>query len=524
MLTIDSTSSLLGGQQQRSISPFTPGQLVTVINAGTIDLTNGGTSTSDILRVNGNYVGQNGRLLLQSVLGGNASPSDKLVVSGGQIAGNTSIGITNVGGQGALTLGNGILVVQAVNGATTTTNAFTLAGHVAAGPYNYQLFRGGFTNGSGSNWYLRNFIPFRPPEPPTPGPPDGGGNSGNGSNGGGGGTDSGGDGSNIVGLDPSSAGVILYRPEVALAAVVPEVARNAVRTTLGSFHDREGEQTFASGDGAFKAGWARVFGSSYRQTWTGDVSPSFNGNIWGIQAGFPVLGLEHDGGEKDRAGLFFGYTNVNGSVSGFVDGQQGAPAGTLGVNLYSIGAYWTHFWPAGGYLDAVLMETFMTATTQSVANLTSSDNGRMFTASLELGYPIPVFSSWAIEPQAQFYYQRYGNDLYTDPFAQISTTENNFFTGRFGARAVGNIAAEKMTLRPFVLANLWHGFGGQDTLAFDTVPIVNRQGGSAVEFGGGLSIAASKSADVYAKVTYLTAIDGVSLNSLSGRFGFRLSW
>ena len=527
MLTINSTSTLFSGQQQRSILPFTAGQLVTVVNAGTIDLTNGGTSTTDRLLINGNYVGQNGRLLLQSVLAGNRSPSDRLVVSGGQMSGNTSIGITNVGGQGALTLGNGILVVQAVNGATTTGNAFSLSGRVAAGPYDYQLFRGGFSSGSGSNWYLRNFIPPRPPEPPTPGPPDtGGGGSGNGGNGGGGGTDSGGgDGSNIVGLDPSGAGgIILYRPEVALAAVVPEVARNAVRTTLGTFHDREGEQAFASGDGGFKAGWARVFGRSYQQTWTGDISPSFNGSIWGIQAGFPVLGLEHSGGEKDRAGLFFAYTNVNGSVTGFVGGQQGAPAGSLGVNLYSVGAYWTHFWPKGGYLDAVLMETFMTATTQSVSSISSTDNGRMFTASLELGYPIPVFSNWAIEPQAQFYYQRYGNDLYTDPFAQISTTENNFFTGRVGTRVVANFVTEKMTLTPFVLANLWHGFGGQDTLAFDTTPIVNRQGGSAIEFGGGLSASAGKWADVYAKVTYLTAIDGVSGNSLSGRFGFRLSW
>ena len=527
MLTINSTSTLFSGQQQRSILPFTAGQLVTVVNAGTIDLTNGGTSTTDRLLINGNYVGQNGRLLLQSVLAGNRSPSDRLVVSGGQMSGNTSIGITNVGGQGALTLGNGILVVQAVNGATTTGNAFSLSGRVAAGPYDYQLFRGGFSSGSGSNWYLRNFIPPRPPEPPTPGPPDtGGGGSGNGGNGGGGGTDSGGgDGSNIVGLDPSGAGgIILYRPEVALAAVVPEVARNAVRTTLGTFHDREGEQAFASGDGGFKAGWARVFGRSYQQTWTGDISPSFNGSIWGIQAGFPVLGLEHSGGEKDRAGLFFAYTNVNGSVTGFVGGQQGAPAGSLGVNLYSVGAYWTHFWPKGGYLDAVLMETFMTATTQSVSSISSTDNGRMFTASLELGYPIPVFSNWAIEPQAQFYYQHYGNDLYTDPFAQISTTENNFFTGRVGTRVVANFVTEKMTLTPFVLANLWHGFGGQDTLAFDTTPIVNRQGGSAIEFGGGLSASAGKWADVYAKVTYLTAIDEVSGNSLSGRFGFRLSW
>src|SRR4029077_17813944 len=149
-----------------------------VDNAGTIDLTNGGTSTTDRLLISGNYVGQNGRLLLQSVRGGNASPADRLVVSGGQMSGNTSIGIPNVGGQGALTLGNGILVVQAVNGATTTGNAFSLSGRVAAGPYDYQLFRGGFSSGSGSNWYLRNFIPPRPPEPPTPGPPDTGGGNG----------------------------------------------------------------------------------------------------------------------------------------------------------------------------------------------------------------------------------------------------------------------------------------------------------------------------------------------------------
>jgi outer membrane autotransporter protein len=530
MLTIDSTSTLLAGQQQRSILPFTAGQLVTVVNAGTIDLTNGGTSTTDRLFISGNYIGQNGRLLLQSVLAGNASPSDRLVVSGGQMSGNTAIGITNVGGQGALTLGNGILVVQAVNGATTTGSAFSLSGRVAAGAFEYQLFRGGFVNGSGSNWYLRNFIPPTPVVPPTPGPPDGSGGNGTGGGGGGGGgggTDNGG-GDNgsaaISALDPGGAGgIILYRPEVALAAVVPEVARAAVRSTLGTFHDREGEQAFASGDGGFKAGWARLFGGSYRQTWSGDVNPSFSGSIWGIQAGFPVLGLEHSSGEKDRAGLFFAYANANGSVAGFALGQQGAPVGNLGVNIYSVGAYWTHFWPAGGYLDAVLMESWMTASTQSVSNVSSTDNGRMFTASLELGYPIPIFSNWAIEPQAQFIYQRWGNDLYTDPFAQISESENNFFTGRFGTRVVANFVTDKMTLKPFVLANLWHGFGGQDTTPrYDA----DRQppSGSAIEFGGGLSASAGTWADVYAKVSYTTAIDGISLNSLSGRFGFRLTW
>ncbi len=121
ILNIDSTSTLFaGGVGDPAIMPAVAGNLVTVNNAGTIDLTNGGNGTSDALVINGNYVGTNGRLLLQSVLGADGSPSDKLVIVQGVGSGSTAITITNLGGAGALTMNNGILVVQATNGATTT--------------------------------------------------------------------------------------------------------------------------------------------------------------------------------------------------------------------------------------------------------------------------------------------------------------------------------------------------------------------------------------------------------------------
>ena len=82
ILTIDSTSRLLGGEQGiRTIVPFTTGQLTTVLNAGVIDLANGGTSTSDRLGIAGNYVGLGGRLQLNTVLARDGSPSDRLVVA-----------------------------------------------------------------------------------------------------------------------------------------------------------------------------------------------------------------------------------------------------------------------------------------------------------------------------------------------------------------------------------------------------------------------------------------------------------
>lgn len=173
-LTVDAASTLYGGGAKGGVSPFTAGQLANVINAGRIDLTNGGNSLTDTFTVAGNYTGNNGLLLLQTALGDDASASDKLVISGGRASGETSITVVNVGGAGAATAQNGIMVVQAVNGGTTAGNAFALNGPVAAGAYEYFLFRGGVTAGSAENWYLRSTLVNTPTgEPPStvaPGP------------------------------------------------------------------------------------------------------------------------------------------------------------------------------------------------------------------------------------------------------------------------------------------------------------------------------------------------------------------
>jgi hypothetical protein len=163
-LSIDSTSTLFaGGLGDPAITPAVSGQLVTVSNAGTIDLTNGGTSTNDALVVNGNYVGLNGKLLLQSVLNGDGSPSDKLVIVQGTGSGKTTLGITNVGGIGAATVTDGIMVVQTTDGATTTASAFTLPKPLVAGAYTYYLFKGGVSAGTADNWYVYAYYhPDRP--------------------------------------------------------------------------------------------------------------------------------------------------------------------------------------------------------------------------------------------------------------------------------------------------------------------------------------------------------------------------
>ncbi len=50
-----------------------------------------------------NYTGAGGTMAINTFLGGDGSPSDKLVISGGTATGNTMVHVTNVGGPGAET-------------------------------------------------------------------------------------------------------------------------------------------------------------------------------------------------------------------------------------------------------------------------------------------------------------------------------------------------------------------------------------------------------------------------------------
>ncbi|HDX0825810.1 TPA: autotransporter outer membrane beta-barrel domain-containing protein, partial [Stenotrophomonas maltophilia] len=190
-LTVDDTSTVYAGSGGHAIRPFNSAALVEMVNAGRIDLT--GTGAGDVFTVRGNYRGDGGGLYLRTVLGADNSTSDRLVIDGGSATGTTGIGVLNAGGSGAATLADGILVVQALNGGRTAPGAFSLFAPVAAGAYEYFLFKGGVSAGTSENWYLRSTLvagpapapngsgingvpppptpPVAPPPPITPAPP-----------------------------------------------------------------------------------------------------------------------------------------------------------------------------------------------------------------------------------------------------------------------------------------------------------------------------------------------------------------
>lgn len=497
-LNIESGSTLTS--TQGIIAPFTAGQLVTLDNAGAVDLTQGNTRTNDSLTVQGNYVGHNGQLHLQTVLGGDDSPSDKLVVNGGTLTGSTAITVTNLDGTGAQTVQDGIAVVQAQGGAVSDSGAFSLAQSISAGAFDYRLFKGGVT-GNENNWYLRSTVVAGPVAAPSPTLPV------------------------LPAAVPGAAPIPLYRPEVPTWSVLPPAAAQLTLMALGTFHDRQGDQRLLTENGAFGAGWGRVYGKDLDQTWAGTVTPRFDGSIKGFQVGNDLYSSPLANGQTQRIGFFVGHTELNGNVDGFNLGFEGRRAGKIELDGDSYGLYWTFTDLTGGYVDAVVMGTRLDGDNRSERGLKIDNRGHALTLSAEAGYPFAVATDWVLEPQVQIIHQKVSLDTQDDGVSRVEFDSDSAWTGRLGARLKGRYQVNGMPVEPYLRANLWHTFSGTDTVTFDDAERVEtQQRASTGDLGVGVIVSLAPAVSVYAGADYSSNLDSHQQRSVAGNLGVRISW
>jgi outer membrane autotransporter protein len=424
-----------------------------------------------------NYIGQGGTLGLNTFLGADGSPSDRLVVSGGTATGNSQLKITNTTGAGALTTANGILVVDAIAGGTTVPGAFALAGPAVAGPYEYTLFRSSIDASNPQAWYLRSTLnctltptlpecqtPPEPPVPPTPPTP----------------------------LVPN------YRVETSLYAAVPSMALLYGRNLLDTLHERVGEeedQRFRADPENAKVGWGRVIGvngvqqGDTRGVLGGSGGPHFDYTFLGLQAGMDVYRHDRPDGSRDHAGAYFALGGNRGGVTHF-DGRQG----NSDFNAYSLGGYWTHFGPAGWYIDTILQGTFYDISSSANRGLpTFKTVGRGTAASVEGGYPFRFGGGYFIEPQAQLVFQNININDTNDIAAQIRFADVNSLAGRVGARFGRTWAIDDSprTITAWIRPNLWNEFQGSPTTSFSSatgfIPFHADLGGLWGEINAGIS-------------------------------------
>ncbi|WP_047908008.1 autotransporter outer membrane beta-barrel domain-containing protein [Pandoraea faecigallinarum] len=470
----------------------------TVSNAGLIQFLpqSGAYSTLTV----GSYTGAPGsRIGFNTYLGADNSPTNLLVVNGGQASGATSLFVNNSGGQGAQTVADGIRLVQVTGGGSTTAGAFTLGQRVAAGAYEYELVRGGSTNPN--DWFLRSHLVQTSTDPAAPGSTD----------------------------------IPLYRPEVALYAPVPAIARQIGLSTLGTLHERVGEEENLRGETSSRAyangAWGRVFGERVRNRWSGPAESSATGNLYGFQAGLDVFRRTTQSGHRDHVGVYVAYSDFNApSVRGFALGTQDLTVGKLAMNGPSVGAYWTHFGPRGWYVDAVLQGSWYDAKATSRYGAGLSTNATGYAASLEAGYPVRFGESddWLIEPQAQIVYQGVSVSRSGDQYSSVDWNASGAWTARLGARLQYTKRDERGTLwQPYARINLWRAFSGSDSALFgqSSPAIETGFGDTGLEFGGGITAKVTRSLSLYGQASYRWSLGGRNRQSAAaGMLGVRLNW
>jgi outer membrane autotransporter protein len=306
---------------------------------------------------------------------------------------------------------------------------------------------------------------------------------------------------------------------------------------LGTMHERIGDtltvenaNPYAEGWG--QSGWVRVFGQQVDKRYQSFVEPTATGREIGVQAGFDVWRGSFIPGHHDAAGVYFAYGNGVMDVNGLVTnpaatGYVFSNTGTLDLEAYSGGVYWTHYGPGGWYLDGVLQGTGYGGSAKTIVSKLPT-SGAGFISSLEGGYPIPLplGPNFILEPQGQIIYQHVGFRDAFDNIATIALGTTSGATGRLGVRGQWTMYTEGGEVwQPYVRANVWHSWGAQSTLTSPQsaaqVPLLDNA--TWLEFAGGATIKLNANFSFYGQFGYEFAVAPsiARRNGVKGDIGLR---
>ncbi|EDQ2470459.1 autotransporter outer membrane beta-barrel domain-containing protein [Salmonella enterica subsp. enterica] len=445
----------------------------------------GSDQPNNTLTIAGNYTGNDGHLYLNTQLGDDSSPTDKLIVTG-DTAGSTTLHITNVNGLGAQTV-NGIEVIE-VGG--QSDGDFTLyKGHVDINAWTYTLKQ------DGGDWYLRSESDDVPDDggevtPPDDGgevtPPDDGGEVTPPDDGGevtppddGGEVTPPDDGGDVTPPDddgditPPDGGDVTpvapqYRADIGVYLGNQWMARNLQMQTL---YDREGSQ-YRSADGSI---WMRFkAGKAESQAVNGNVD--IDSDYSQFQLGGDILTWS-DGAQSVTVGLMGSYINANTDSTGNrgADGSQFSANGS--VDGYNLGLYATWFADAqshrGAYIDSWYQYGVYNNSVDNDGLSASRYDSAAHAVSLETGYRYDIALSnrntVSLTPQAQVTWQRYSADtVIDDGGTRISGQNDDSWTTRLGMRVDGKLYKESGRIQPFMEVNWLHASDNASATFGDT--------------------------------------------------------
>ncbi|OMQ25570.1 autotransporter outer membrane beta-barrel domain-containing protein [Serratia oryzae] len=435
----------------------------------------------------GSYKGEGGTLRLNTVLGGDDSVTDRLVITGSS-SGQSWLQVNNVGGQGAKTV-EGIEVISV---AKESNGVFNLQKPVVAGAYEYLLHKGGTQDPANGNWYLRSEavstpqppkpivpkpevptpeapVPLVPPQPETPAP---------------GATDP---------LAPQSGN------SPSLLRVDAAAYLNNQNAAVHMFDHTRSDRMGEPGLGAVgKEGNGAVWIRGHRN----NLDVGRVGEQLSVETDLDVMQI---GGELQHAlgtsrlhtGIMLGYGSADTQAISELSGRnaKGKVTGT------SFGAYGTWYQnassPVGLYLDSWLQYGRYDNDVQGSGLAREEYKSNTWSGSLELGYALPLYEGMSrglyLEPQGQVIFTRYNGDGHTEENGtRIAEQRKNQTTTRLGVRLFSNALAPKANqIQPFLQLNWWSG-GNDATVEMNDTQVNHKLANNVYEAKAGVQFVLGK--------------------------------
>ncbi|WP_145583821.1 autotransporter outer membrane beta-barrel domain-containing protein [Yersinia thracica] len=366
--------------------------------------------------IDGNYTGNNGTVVFNTVLAGDSSNSDRLLITG-NTAGQSYVTVNNIGGNGGRT-SDGIKIIN-VGG--DSAGQFTLNGRAVAGAYEYFLYQGSISSPTDGDWYLRTEVDERRPEPAS------------------------------------------YTANLA-------AANTMFVTTLA---DRAGETLYTdvfTGEEKTTSLWLRNEGTHNRsRDDSGELKTQDNRYV--MQLGGDVAQWSRNAQDLWRVGVMAGYANSSSSSVAQMTGYRSNGS----VDGYSVGVYGTWFANdqqnnsqanTGAYVDSWLQYSWFNNQVDGQDLTAEKYDSKGFTAAIESGYTFKVresaYSNFFIQPKAQVVWMGVKADSHTETNGTLVTGEgNNNIQTRLGAKAfISPIQsankAKEPAFKPYVEANWIH--------------------------------------------------------------------
>jgi len=395
-------------------------------------------------------------------LGSDASVTDRLVI-GGSASGTTGIVVNNFGGLGAMTTGDGIMVVD-VTGASAA-NAFFLVNNLEIGAFNYNLFQNGITNHADGDWYLRT----------------------------------------------SARGIT--SPAMAL----PDMCNKAGLSMLGSLQERLGVRGTEMDEGG---AWIRIVGNSGSQTHRSSIGDFHARNdSHFVQAGVDFLTTD----SGIRFGAFAATTQSNARMFD-LQVNPDVEAGRADLSGYAVGAYATQFGD-NYYWDAVIQHAWLDATASGDGDSFNTDNKNLL-ASFEFGRAFKFGDNNALEPQAQIIIGKGSTDSASDGVTTYTYGDEDVLMGRLGLRwtHAKDQSSVKGSFVPYVKANVWHNFGDDSRVVIGPADITTERGDTWAEVGLGFSVLTKNNWSVFLQYDYERGVGDSDLENHTGTLGLRRNW